>query len=711
MEAESTTGTLRASANAAAPVKPSSPLAGSGAPLREILASVPRLVSLADNRRRKLTQMDVLADRDHLNSLNITHLFVAIGGYLMYTTIVFPRVRDFGRAGWQAAVASGSLEPRAGGPFAEVSWALTFLLSVLYVCLVLTGMGRMRRWRLPARILLFEFMAVHNFVQCAMNIYCFCGLLVAGWSLNAKVWGNTMDTSERGYALGSFIWLQFHCRQLQLVDTWFVVLRKKFHGISFFHLYLRVLNLWGWYFACRFQCGGEAYFPAVVSAASQALVYGIYCVLSFKGSDATVVPWVTRIAMVHITQYVTCALHSILAAIFGNFPGWLAGLHLFVIANGLILYTDFHSAQPANANEPNSGKSKRVTFSFDSCGWLMVYHFGVSAWLYDHLQLKRTGTVGSVAPEGVAFSGSSGGSLISVVLGSGTDPREVFKYMLQQYPLCRRNFTEMFPAVERALRKFQYAGAHRRLSGHIRVLLTRVTPWPPFVLGEVADDFADNETAIRKCCASCHVPIVAGVRPLKIGDGYYYDGLLWPSRLFVPWRAADGDHVVRISSVPNGVGDICIMQRVPLWWMILPPPPHILRGIFWCGYRDAARWFSKEPTSHSTCVCRRREEATEDFGDGGESDGPHESDGKQNVHWHAALALMQKPLEDRTPEVDPETSEDIAMLIRRAEEVASRQSWLASAFLVALAVVIATTLLALDPTVSTWHTGPSTATG
>lgn len=59
------------------------------------------------------------------------------------------------------------------------------------------------------------------------------------------------------------IWLQYHCRQMELLDTWpglaqrasaassfldslrfFLILRKKFDDISFFHMYWRVLNMW-----------------------------------------------------------------------------------------------------------------------------------------------------------------------------------------------------------------------------------------------------------------------------------------------------------------------------------------------------------------------------------------------------------------------------------------------------------------------------------
>eukprot|EP00428_Durinskia_dybowskii_P044281 CAMPEP_0170350142 /NCGR_PEP_ID=MMETSP0116_2-20130129/76365_1 /TAXON_ID=400756 /ORGANISM="Durinskia baltica, Strain CSIRO CS-38" /LENGTH=472 /DNA_ID=CAMNT_0010604033 /DNA_START=87 /DNA_END=1502 /DNA_ORIENTATION=- len=465
-------------------------------------------------------------------------------------------------------------------------------------------------------------------------------LLTEGWSLGLGLWGNPYDASERSHSLGGLIWLQYHCRQLQLMETFFMVLRKKFQGVSFLHLYLRVLNLWGWYIACRHFGGGEAYFPALVSSACQASVYGLYSSFSLfpaepppseavagsppsgrngkngDGDAASARPLrrrATRAARVfelQIAQYVVCAVHAIAAAAFGNFPMHWAVLHLLVIGQGLVLYTDFHSASLGHVPSADFGGAEAVLLRLVRV--VDGLPLGVAAYISEHcgleVNLDEPSPVNERASRLVGFSGSSGGSLVSCVLGAGTRVRAVFEYILEQYPECHINPLRMFPAVERALRKFQYEGAHKRLTGRVRVLLTRVTTTPPFVMGEVADSFPDNETAVDILCASCHVPFVAGLLPKKIGDRYYYDGLLWPSRLLVPWRAAEGDHVVRISASGAPLADIRAPVRIPAWWMIMPPPPDILRGFFWIGYRDAARWFAAAPASAAKfdpCRCRR----------------------------------------------------------------------------------------------------------
>jgi len=471
-----------------------------------------------------------------------------------------------------------------------------------------------------------------------------------------------------------------------------------------------VLNLWGWFIACRLVGGGEAFLPALISSACQSIVYGLYFSFSLvpgrggsgeegdegeasKKGQAEAPPRPTRAARVfelQIAQYVVCAAHSIVASVWGNFPSSLAFLHLFVIGNGLVLYTDFHSRKPMLPGQLHVGPAdghaaalaakaaaaarpksrRRVTFSFDSCGWLMVYHFGVGFYLMEHLGLDD-----KEPREGVAFSGSSGGSLVSCVLAAGTNIKDVFEYVLEWHPACRKNPLKMFTAVQRALEKYQYPGAPARLTGRLRVLLTRVLARPPFVMGEVADTFPDNKTAVDILCASCHVPMVAGILPKRIGSGYYYDGLVWPSRLLVPWRGEAGDHVVRVSASGAPLADIRI-QQAPFWWAILPPNPDVLRGIFWVGYRDAARYFAAQPRPSSLASCSCRRDAPSEEGGGQEGAEADEGGDGALARWTAAVGLStergggagaDKPL---VPERDPKTGQEVQALIDEAEAMA-----------------------------------------
>ena len=44
-----------------------------------------------------------------------------------------------------------------------------------------------------------------------------------------------------------FIWLHYNNKYFELMDTVFMILRKKFDQVSFLHVYHHTLLIWAWY--------------------------------------------------------------------------------------------------------------------------------------------------------------------------------------------------------------------------------------------------------------------------------------------------------------------------------------------------------------------------------------------------------------------------------------------------------------------------------
>lgn len=653
---------------------------------------------LVDFRRRGLTQINVVVERSANGPLLAHPLAVAVFLAAVYARFVLPAIMSFGSGRWHAAVEAGTIVPRAGGHAAEAYWATPFILSIAYAGLAWSGVRLMER-RPPVQWLIFEFMSIYNCMQVMLNLYQVIAILLEVRRLGFKMWGYEPDASPEGYALGQLIWLQYHCRQLELMDTFFMILRKKFHGVSFLHMYLRVLNMWGWFFACRYACGGDTYFPALVNSGSQVLQYMYFSLSLF---DVRNLPFLrkARIAEVQIAQFALCTVHNIYVACIGHLPRWLAALHLFVIANGFILYTDFHHREAkviSNVIDEDGKRRERVIFSFDSAGWLYVYHFGVACWLQEHLTpgITQDNVNSGEYPEGLGFSGSSAGALTALLLASGTPVREVFEYVLDKHDVCSRNPRMMPICAEEALRKYQFPGAFRALTQRLRILVTRVLLRPPFFMGEVVDEFPDNETATQWLLASCHIPVIFGLLPFRVDGKAYYDGGLWSS-LLVPWRGGEGDRVVKVSGFGSPNSDIR-PPFLPPWWGIFPPPVRVLRGIFWRGYKDAARWFRTEPQplfDQCSCNLRRtvspvaaendRRRAATDFG---------------FKKWHAATALLQKKLalelSQEMPAVDPVSGDEVSALLRDFEVAARIRLQMAGCAAFSLIPLAAMTMLPL----------------
>eukprot|EP00965_Chrysotila_dentata_P151618 5011135-Pleurochrysis_carterae.AAC.2 len=72
----------------------------------------------------------------------------------------------------------------------------------------------------------------------------------------------------------------------------------------------------------------------------------------------------------------------------------------------------------SHTNGSRASPAERITFSFDSSGWLYVYHLGVAHFLQQRL-------LPGLDPELTAFSGSSGGALVAAALCANIDVLEL----------------------------------------------------------------------------------------------------------------------------------------------------------------------------------------------------------------------------------------------------------------------------------------------
>jgi len=135
---------------------------------------------------------------------------------------------------------------------------------------------------------------------------------------------------------------------------------------------------------------------------------------------------------------------------------------------------------------------------------------------------------------------------------------------------------------------------------------------------------------------------------------------------------------------------------VPLWWGLLPPPPRILRGIFWCGYRDAAAWArSTPPSAFDPCGCRRPPER------GSQTAKEREGD-RDRVRWEAVRALLKVDPSGDLPTLDPVTGENVAELITLAETLADRESRVAARALSAVVMVVVPLVMAVVVPLMQW---------
>lgn len=574
---------------------------------------------LVDQRRRALSLIDVVVESQGNGPLRPHRLLSAFGVSLLYWYFVLPAMRDWGTVLWyQQDPANSAGFARAGGPWADVRASSAILVSIMYLSVVFMGV-RVMESRPPVKKRIFEYMFIYNLTQVMLNASLSFTLWREASHLGylRQLWGNPLDTSPTGHRLGMLLWFQYHCRQLELLDTIFVILRKKFHHMSFLHILLRLVHMWGWFVVCRYACGGDSYFPAAVNATCQVIVYLYYTVSMIYERGVPLVRK-ARVTEVQVAQFVLCGVHACFVLYCGNLPRAVAALSLFVMNLSVVFYVDFTSKNPrVGSQRPPEQDQGRLTFRFDSSGWFYVYHFGVALFIEEHLLPDvKAANWDEQYPKDIAFAGSSGGALVAGALASGIDIRALFEFVLEQHGDCQMKPWRIFGAVEKAMQKFVPKNAATTFTGRVRILMTRIGMRPPFITGDVVDQFDTWDDVYGVLRASCHVPGLQ-LLPYTHRGRHYYDGLIWSS-LLVPWSGDDKDLCVKVSAWSAPLSDIRAKPSPP-WWILIPPSKAVLRGIFWSGYRDAARWFAEPPSEAMLCGCRAapgrmRKRGSSDFG-------------------------------------------------------------------------------------------------
>eukprot|EP00397_Hematodinium_sp_SG-2012_P034047 GEMP01036467.1.p1 GENE.GEMP01036467.1~~GEMP01036467.1.p1 ORF type:complete len:639 (+),score=105.63 GEMP01036467.1:69-1919(+) len=475
--------------------------------------------------------------------------------------------------------------------FSNVWLSVPIIFTFLYLAVINIGLRILvQQNKRHAMRGVFEMLAVYNICQTAFNAYMF-------WQFVLEVlaeprmswWGNTMETTATRYRLSFLIWVHYNNKYIELLDTCFILVRRRWSQISGLHVLVRILLLWSWYLVCRFGCGGDAYFGAMMHSFTQIFTYGYYTVALLR----IPCPWKFLVIRLHCVQFVTCAVHALYILCYVDYNPWLAAWQLVLMIFMLVLFTDFHY-QKSDMVPVERPQEPRIVFSFDSSGWHYVYFFGVAKYIETYLRDDVT--------KPVAYSGSSGGGLVACALCAKVDISDLCKFVISCRGRCRVKVWEVPRCAIDALTLFLKEENYQHVKTNLKILATRVSlRKPPFFMGEILQHFESREHLAEALVASSNVPLAFGICPKRVkhstGRGYYFDGMFWSQTLgFVPWRGfTSDDEIIRFSTY-RGMRNTFLM--FPPTWALFPPPESVLRGMFAYGYIDAQQQFAARHEFH-----------------------------------------------------------------------------------------------------------------
>jgi len=250
---------------------------------------------------------------------------LGLAGALAYTTYTWAEPADL------------PAEKRVVAYFQSAEWWCPIVGTLSYLLFCFIGCAWKSREPVSEGVAK-QAMRVYNLYQTIFNILCIYLCLRAHWDQKMKFWGNYTDFGTGGFGVSQFIWLHYNNKYIELLDTFFMIIRKKFDQVSFLHVYHHTLLIWSWFVVMKIEPGGDAYFGSIMNTGVHVIMYSYY----FMAACGINCFWKRYITQIQMLQFVIVASQSIYTIWAKNVHPVLPWLQLWVMMNMLVLFANFY---------------------------------------------------------------------------------------------------------------------------------------------------------------------------------------------------------------------------------------------------------------------------------------------------------------------------------------------------------------------------------
>lgn len=216
----------------------------------------------------------------------------------------------------------------------------TFALTVMYLLIVWMGPKYMKhRQPYSCRAV----MVFYNLGLTLLSFYMFYELISAAWHGGYNFYcQNTHSAEEADIKIINVLWWYYFSKLIEFMDTFFFILRKNNHQITFLHLYhhASMLNIW-WFVMNWIPCG-HSYFGASLNSFIHVVMYSYYG-LSAIPAIRPYLWWKKYITQLQLIQFFLTVTQTTLAVIWPcGFPmGWLY-FQISYMFTLIILFMNFY---------------------------------------------------------------------------------------------------------------------------------------------------------------------------------------------------------------------------------------------------------------------------------------------------------------------------------------------------------------------------------
>jgi len=241
-------------------------------------------------------------------------------------------------------------------PYATTSWEIPLIITAIYLVGVVFLGQKYFANRSPMNV--EGYMLVYNFYQTVFNIWSVASFAQEIYRRGLPFAGTLYKPGREEAKLGFIIYCHYQNKFIELLDTVFMVVRKKNDQVSFLHVWHHTIMSWSWLAVLWVNPGGDAYFGSLLNSFIHVVMYSYYLLSALK----LPCPWKKYVTMMQLTQFAVIFVQGWYAIYLGSTPTALVLLQQFVMVNMLVLFGKFY------ADSYSSKGKKKATPSSDGSG-------------------------------------------------------------------------------------------------------------------------------------------------------------------------------------------------------------------------------------------------------------------------------------------------------------------------------------------------------
>ncbi|XP_076440355.1 very long chain fatty acid elongase 7-like isoform X3 [Babylonia areolata] len=197
-------------------------------------------------------------------------------------------------------------DPRVAGWFLMDSPLPSFVICLAYFIFVALGPSIMKD-RKP--IEMRRVLVVYNIAMVGMSTFCFVEFLLSGWLAGYTLGCQPVDYSYSPQALrmARVCWWFYFSKFIELLDTVFFIMRKKFSQVTFLHVFHHGIMPISWWFGVKLVPGGFGTFHSLLNSFIHLMMYTFcvcVCVCVCAGGFGTFHSLLN--SFIHLMMYTFC---------------------------------------------------------------------------------------------------------------------------------------------------------------------------------------------------------------------------------------------------------------------------------------------------------------------------------------------------------------------------------------------------------------------